>query len=63
MYIRLTVDTHPGNIKIMENLGKLKTVLIFFKNFREVLRFIKKTQGNIFLDLEKKLVNPVSIFG
>ena len=54
-----------GNFKIIDNLretkgilifylnsGRLRTVLIFYKKFREVLRFFQKSQGKFFLDLE-----------
>ena len=34
------------------NSGRLRACLFFYKNFREVLRFFEKSQGNFFLDLE-----------
>ena len=62
------VATHSGNSgKLREfwfsffNSGKLRAVLVFSKNFREILRFLKKSQGIFFLDL-KSSVNTVSKF-
>ena len=65
------IQGNSGNFQIIENLrelwlffnsGKLRAVLIFSKNYQEVLRFFKKSQGKFFVDLEWDLVNPVEYF-
>ena len=53
---------NAGNFKVIENLRetqgililffKLWAVLVFSKNYREILRFKKKIQRNFFLDLK-----------
>jgi len=53
---------NSGNFDHFFNSGKLRVVLVYSKNCREIIRFLKKSQGNFFLDLELDLVNPVLIF-
>ena len=43
-----TVNSGKLYFNFFLNSGKLKALLIFSKNFREVLR-LKKSQGNFFL--------------
>ena len=59
------VATHSGNSRKFDSFfltqGNSWQFWFFSKNFREVLRFFKKSQGTFFLDLERDLVNPVLI--
>ena len=42
------VQGNSGNFDSFFNSGKLRGILVFSKNFREILRFKKKSQGIFF---------------